>query len=318
MRILIIGGTGHIGSYLVPRLVQGGHEVTVVARRPSPQYTDPRLAWGQVEWVLADRAEEEQDGTWARRMAALDADVVVDLICYAPEQNRLMVEAFEGRIQHFLHCGTIWAYGPPSRVPYRESDPRRPIDDYGRNKAAIEADLIDRYRTTGFPATIIHPGHISGRKWLPIDPQGTRDGVGIYEKLARGETVHLPRFGRETIHHVHGDDLGQLFESAMINRQAALGEAFSGVAAYAMSLVGCCEFVAHLFGREPNLEFAAHEDMARIMGDAWAVTKDHIDHSPCCSIEKGQRLLGYSPRFTTEEIYVESIEYLLESGELVV
>ena len=143
--------------------------------------------------------------------------------------------------------------------------------------------------------------------------------MGVYEKLARGEVVHLPRAGHETIHHVHADDLAQLFESAMINRQASVGEAFSGVAAYAMTLVGCCEFVARLFGREPNLEFVSDEEMERVMGaGAWAVTLDHLDHSPCCSIDKGRKLLGYEPRFTPEQIFVEAIEYLIESGELVV
>jgi nucleoside-diphosphate-sugar epimerase len=318
VKILVVGGTGHIGSYLVPRLTLSGHEVQVVARKPSPQYADSRLGWGQVEWIVADRGAEETDDTWAKRMRALDADVVVDLICYTPEQNRVMVEAFEGRIQHFIHCGTIWAYGPPNRTPCLESDPRKPITDYGEKKAIIEADLIDRYRATGFPATIIHPGHISGRKWLPIDPQGTRNGVAVYRKLAQGETVHLPQFGRETIHHVHADDLAQLFESAMIRRNVALGESFSGVSPFAMSLVACCEFVARLFGREPNLEFATHEEMERILGPAWAATMEHITHSPCCSIEKAVRFLGYSPRYTTEQIYIECLDYLLETGELVI
>lgn len=317
MRILVVGGTGHIGSYLIPRLVAGGHEVSVVARNPQPQYTHPSLAWGQVEWIVADRKAEEQDDTWLRRMEAIDADVVMDLICFTPGQNRLMVEAFEGRVRHFLHCGTIWAYGPVARAPYRESDPRKPISDYGRMKAEIESALLERYQTAGFPATIIHPGHISGRKWLPIDPQGTRNGVAIYETLARGEVVHLPQHGRETLHHVHGDDVAQMFELAMVRREAALGESFSAVAPYAMSLTSCCEFVASLFGREPNLEFLPHDQMEAALGaEAWSATKSHLEHSPCSSIEKAQRLLGYSPRYTTEQIYIECLEYLLESGQL--
>jgi len=318
MRILVIGGTGHIGSYLVPRLVAGGHEVTVVARNPSPHYTDPRLGWTKVQWIIADRTAEERAGTWQARMAALETDAVIDLICYTVEQNRTMIEAFSGRIKHFIHCGTIWSYGPPSRVPYRESDVRRPLKEYGIQKAAIEAELIERYRMDGFPATIIHPGHISGRRWLPIDPQGTRNGVEVYRKLAHGEVVHLPQFGRETLHHVHADDLAQLFESAPVHRAASLGEAFSGVAPFAMSLVGCCQFVAHLFGREPNLVFATPDEMAQVLGDAWPVTQDHLEHSPCCSIEKAERLLGYRPRYTTEQIYVECLEYLLETGELTI
>ena len=31
-RVVVIGATGHIGSYLVPRLVRGGHEVIAMSR----------------------------------------------------------------------------------------------------------------------------------------------------------------------------------------------------------------------------------------------------------------------------------------------
>jgi len=316
MRILVIGGTGHIGSYLVPRLLRAEHQVTVVARRPEPQYTDPRLGWPRVTWVMADRRAEEQAGTWADRLAGLEADVVIDLIGYTPEQNRSIVEAFRGRVTHFLHCGTIWAYGAPDRRPYHESDPRR-RPEYGVKKAAIEAELLALWRTDGFPATVIHPGHISGRRWLPIDPQGTRDGVEVYRKLARGEVVHLPAPGQQTLHHVHGDDVAQLFELALTHREAALGESFSAVAPQALSLVGCCRCVAGLFGREANLELVGHEAMAGHLGPAWATTLDHLTHSPCCSIAKGQRLLGYQPRYTTEHLR-ECLEYLLESGQLTI
>ena len=318
MKILVVGGTGHIGSYLVPRLALAGHEVQVVARNPEPQYSDPRLAWPSVEWIVADRRAEEASGAWRARMAGLEADAVIDLICFTPEQNRTMVEAFEGRIGHFLHCGTLWSYGPSARTPYREHYPRRPITDYGRLKVQIEAELRAKFQEDGFPYTIVHPGHISGRKWLSIDSQGTRNGVGVYEKLARGETVHLPEWGRETIHHVHADDVAQMFDLSIVHREAALGQSFSAVAPYAMSLVGCCEFVASLFGREPNLAFVPLAELEAILGkEAFGATETHVEHSPCSSIEKSRRLLGYCPRYTTEQIYRESIEYLLESGQLV-
>jgi uncharacterized protein YbjT (DUF2867 family) len=31
-RVVVIGATGHIGSYLVPRLVPAGHEVIAMSR----------------------------------------------------------------------------------------------------------------------------------------------------------------------------------------------------------------------------------------------------------------------------------------------
>jgi nucleoside-diphosphate-sugar epimerase len=317
VKILVIGGTGHIGSYLVPRLLRRGWEVAVVARRPQPQYTDARIGWPKVQWIVADRTAEEKSGAWARRMAAVQVDAVMDLLCYTPQQNRIMFDAFRGRVAHFLNCGTIWAYGPPEAVPYEESFPRKPTTDYGRNKAEIEAFLLERFRAEGFPATVIHPGHISGRKWLPIDPQGSRDGVKVYEKLARGEPVALPDRGMATIHHVHGDDVAQQFELAVLNRGAALGESFSAVAPYAMSLVGCCNAVAAMFGARPNLQFVPLEEIGKHVGEQSAqIIREHVLHSPCASIAKAQRLLGYAPRYTTEQIYAECLEYLLESGEL--
>ncbi|NQU09225.1 NAD-dependent epimerase/dehydratase family protein, partial [bacterium] len=137
MNTLVIGGTGHIGSYLVPRLVAAGHDVTVVARRSEPQYTDPRLGWSKVRWITADRGAEEKTDAWATRMRGLETDIVIDAIAYTPAQNQVMVEAFRGRIQQFINVGTVWAYGPAVRVPYEESDPRQPTTEYGRLKAQI-------------------------------------------------------------------------------------------------------------------------------------------------------------------------------------
>ena len=317
MKVLVIGGTGHIGSYLVPRLTMGGHEVAVVARRPRPQYTDARLGWSKVQWITADRAAEEKTGEWSKRMAGMDVDVVMDLLCYRPGQNQVMYEAFRGRVRQFIHCGTVWAYGPSHRVPYEEHFPRRPITDYGRLKAEIEAFLLDRWQAEGFPATIIHPGHISGRRWLPIDPQGSRHGVKVYERLATGQAVVLPDQGNATIHHVHGDDVAQLFELAMLHREQAVGESFSAVTAHALSLNACCHAVAGLFGRDVDLRYVPLGKMAGEVGaQSAAIIEEHVSHSPCASIAKAQRLLGYEPRYTTEQIYHECIEHLLESGQL--
>ena len=63
MRVVVIGGSGHIGSFLVPRLVRAGHEVISVSRGQRSSYLeDP--AWSQVQLVTADRDAEERDGTF--------------------------------------------------------------------------------------------------------------------------------------------------------------------------------------------------------------------------------------------------------------
>jgi nucleoside-diphosphate-sugar epimerase len=54
MRIVVIGGSGHIGTFLVPRLVRAGHEVVNISRGQRSSYVeDP--AWQEVRHVSADR-----------------------------------------------------------------------------------------------------------------------------------------------------------------------------------------------------------------------------------------------------------------------
>ncbi len=44
MRVLVIGGTGHVGTYMIPRLVQAGHEVIVISRSQCQPY-HPHAPW---------------------------------------------------------------------------------------------------------------------------------------------------------------------------------------------------------------------------------------------------------------------------------
>ena len=59
MRIVIIGGSGHVGTYLVPMLVGAGHQVVNVSRGQAAPYL-PNAAWDAVETVVADRTAAPQ------------------------------------------------------------------------------------------------------------------------------------------------------------------------------------------------------------------------------------------------------------------
>ena len=61
-RVVVIGATGHIGSYLVPRLVRAGHEVIAVSRGERKPYHEA-VEWRSVQRVNADRDAEEAAGT---------------------------------------------------------------------------------------------------------------------------------------------------------------------------------------------------------------------------------------------------------------
>ena len=123
MRVVVIGGTGHIGSYLSPALVEAGHEVVCVSRGQRDPY-QAHEAWKQILRVALDRPVEEAAGSFGQRVADLRPDVVIDLTCYFLPSAEHLVNALRGRVQHFLHCGTIWVHGFSVEVPTTEDAPR--------------------------------------------------------------------------------------------------------------------------------------------------------------------------------------------------
>lgn len=311
MRTVVIGGTGHIGTYLIPRLVASSHEVINVSRRKRSPYRD-HGAWQLVTNVELDRSTEESSGKFGKQIRGLRPDVVIDLICFTVESARHLVETVRGEIQHFLHCGTIWVHGPSVQVPTTEEMPRKPFGEYGIRKAAIEEYLLREARLTGFPATILHPGHIVGPGWEPLNPAG-HFNPEVFERLARGEEVVLPNLGLETVHHVHADDVAQAFQQAMVRRNMATGESFHVVSSAALTLRGYAEAVSGWFGAPSKLRFASWDEWQKTVSkeDA-AATWDHIAHSPNCSIEKARRTIEYQPRYSSLQAVYESLRWLIE------
>ena len=313
MRVVVIGGSGHIGSYLTPRLIEAGHSVVCISRGLKQPYL-AHAAWKKVDTVVLDRAAEEAAGTFGGKIRDLKPDCVIDLTSYTRESTQQLVEALRGRVQQFLHCGTIWVHGPSVEVPVTEDQSRRPISDYGVRKAEIEALLLDEARRHGFPATVLHPGHLVGKGWVPLNPAANFNPA-VFDDLAAGREIALPNLGRETLHHVHADDVAQAFVQAMGHWSVAVGECFHVVSPAAVSMAGYAEAVAGWFGQPAHIRFLPWEEWRSSVSERDAkVTQDHIARSPSCSIRKAERLLDYRPRYRSLEAVHESVAWLAANG----
>jgi nucleoside-diphosphate-sugar epimerase len=312
-RVVVIGATGHIGSYLVPRLVRAGNEVVAVSRGERTPYHDA-AEWQSVERVIADRDAEEAAGSFGKRVADLRADAVVDLICFTPASAQHLVDALRPARPLLLHCGTIWVHGPTSRVPVTEDEPRTGYGEYGSNKVAIEALLHREALSGGVPNVVLHPGHISGPGWPVITPAGNLDG-DVWRRLAVGAPVALPALGLGVLNHVHADDVAQAFELGL-TRPAAVGASFHVAAEQAMTCRGLAEEVAGWFGREAVLDFVEWDEFERRVGSEHAsVTRDHVERSIAASVERSRSILGYVPRYSSLDALRESLRWLVENGQ---
>lgn len=160
MKVAVIGAAGHIGTYLIPMLVDAGYDTVAITRTMSKPYEDAP-AWHTVDRVLLDRGN---DPGFIPKLKAMGPDVIVGLVNFDVSQTKAMAEAFEGTgLSHYLYCSSCWAHGRAQTIPFDPDNPRKePLDDYGKDKFASEMYLKAQYRRNGFPATIVMPGQISG------------------------------------------------------------------------------------------------------------------------------------------------------------
>jgi nucleoside-diphosphate-sugar epimerase len=293
----------------VPRLVEEGHRVTAITRGLSEPYVGGPL-WDEVERVRLDRDEAERTAELGAALLALVPDVVVDLVCFRVESAAYLVDALRGSVSQVLHCGTIFVNGHGVEVPTTEEQPRNPFGEYGTRKAEIEALLLAEARERGFPVTVLHPGHVVGVGWWPVNPQGNVN-PSVFTTLARGEELALPHFGLETLHHVHSADVAQAFVRAIERPDVANGESFYVVSDAAVTLRGFAEAVAGWYEQPARLTFLPWDEWSRTVdADDSAVTWEHIARSPNHSSAKARALLGYAPSYSSLGAVRESIRSL--------
>lgn len=315
MRIAVIGGSGHIGSFLVPLLVRAGHQVLNLSRGARQPFVHDE-AWSEVLPIVVDREAEDVDGTFGQRVAALHSDVVVDLICFTPESATALVEALRGATGHLIHCGSIWRYGVSHKLPIREDDTSPPFGEYGINKAAIAALLAAETRSGGLITTVLQPGHISGPGWMPIGPLGNLD-PRVWYALSAGQEIAVPGLGAELMHHVHAADVAQAFALAIEHRDAAAGEAFNVVAPSALTVRGYLTIAAGWFRQDLHTRSVSWDEFRTTTTAEFAASSwDHLNRSQYASIDKARRRLGFSPAAEPEAAILDGIRWLIDHNQL--
>jgi nucleoside-diphosphate-sugar epimerase len=308
-RVVMIGGKGKVGTYLVPMLVGDGFEVINVSRGNSKPFI-PHGRWDRVTQASLDRNDSE----FPQKIAALKPDVVVDMICFQEADMSALIAALEGLVEHYLIAGSVWCHGTGSVVPNTEEEDLNPLGEYGIEKLKMARTLKRKYALSHFPGTIIHPGHIVGPGHPPINPQGNHNPK-VFEALMRGEPVTIPNFGMETLHHVHAKDVAAVFRAAIRAGSPSYGQAFHAVSSGAVTLRGYAKEVASWFGKEANLVFKPFDEFRAEVTERDAnATYEHILRSSNHSMEKAKRLLGFTPSYSSFEAVKESLDWMISNG----
>jgi nucleoside-diphosphate-sugar epimerase len=215
LKVLFIGGTGIISSACTRRAVQEGCDVTVLNRGRSATRPLPP----DVHQVHADVRDA---GAVRAALGEAMFDVVVDFVAYVPEHVQQDIDLFAGRTGQFVFVSSASAYQtPPNRLPLIESTPlRNPFWEYSQQKIACEDLLVQEYRASGFPITIVRPSHTYDEQTLPFT-----GGWTVIDRMRRGVEVVVPGDGSSLWTITHSKDVAVGFVG-LLGASAAIGEAF--------------------------------------------------------------------------------------------
>ena len=314
MRVLLIGASGHIGSFLVPELIRRQHHVIAVSRHGcKAAYSAAAAEWDAVEELIMDKETLYRDKAL---FASLKADVILDTQSFQlPDAERMCENLLDTDI-HLIHIGTSWTIGHKLWVPVTEDHPRTELAGYGKWKAEIEEYLMNLSRTKRLRVSILHPGHITGRGWFPVNPKGTFEPE-VYQTILDGGEITLPADGMATLQHVHAGDLARLICACIAKPEKSVGESFFATAADALTLRGFAEQLYAGFGKQPNIRYADWDTFIASVPDQFRKeSQDHIRHSPVCSMEKARYLLGFTPEYRAFDAVMDAITCQLENGGL--
>ncbi len=210
MNSLIIGGSRNIGHFLALRLLEAGHQITVLNRGISRDDLPAEIAR-----LECDRTDYNQ---LSRALRGRSFDAVIDTVLYKGGEAENIVELLNGQTGHYIFISTGQVYLVRDGVsrPWSESDydgpllssPQQNTYDYeewlyGREKRAAEDTLAIAHAASGFPYTSLRLPMVNSER------DTFRRLLAYYLRIQDGGPILIPDLPDHPLRHIYVGDVVQ-------------------------------------------------------------------------------------------------------------
>ena len=226
-KTLVTGGAGFIGSHLVDRLLQDGHEVVVLDNFSTgrPQNLEhhrgnPRLKVQQADVSQYETIAATFEGIdWVFHLAAL-ADIVPSIqmpLTYHRanvDGTASVVEAArQAGVRRLVYAASSSCYGLPDMFPTPETAPIRAMYPYALTKNLGEQYVLHWQKTYQLPSVALRLFNVYGPRSRTTGTYGAVFGVFLAQKLA-GKPFTVVGDGTQTRDFTFVTDVADAFVKA--------------------------------------------------------------------------------------------------------
>lgn len=328
MRVLVTGGSGFLGRYVVKELIDAGFKVRGTYHSIHKKRVIEELGAEPVRMSL------ENQETYGPALEGVD--VVIHLAAYytftgkrelyqklnVEATEKLALAALKRRATRFIYCSSTEAMGPVESPPGSEETPPNPQNEYGKSKLLAEKKIIEIAKQ-GLKYTIIRPsglygpGNIDDVSYWFITGYARR---GLPSKIMIGK-------GHTYIQFAHAKDAAVGFRLA-VEREESINQIFIITEDRFYTYREVYEILYKITGVEPprisiNPRIAKFllfftEIYDKFTGEGNIMYRrmivDSVTKHRAYSNEKAKRLLGFKPTYNLEDGLRETIRWYRENG----
>ncbi len=219
-KALFIGGTGTISTAITTALASSPEWELTLLNRGNRNGILPE----NVRTIKADIADE---ASAQRLLEGSRWDCVCDFIGFVKPQVERDWRLFRGNTGQYIYISSASAYQKPCMSPFiSEGTPlANPYWQYSRDKIVCEDFLMEKYRSDGFPVTIVRPSHTYDNRSVPLGVHGNKGSFQVLRRMMDGKPVIIHGDGTTQWTLTHNADFAKGFIGLMGN-PLAIGNAF--------------------------------------------------------------------------------------------
>jgi CDP-glucose 4,6-dehydratase len=308
--VLVTGGTGLLGSWLVPTLVELDAQVVCLVRDWVPQ--SKLVLSDDIKKVVLVRGDICDQALLERTLGEYEVKTVLHLAAQTVvgTANRnpvgtldtnirgtwIMLEACRRSptVEQVIVASSDKAYGDQEKLPYSEDTPLQGQHPYDVSKSCADLIAMMYYHTFGLSVCVTRCGNFYGGgdlNWNRIVP-------GTIRSVLRDERPIVRSDGRSIRDYFYVEDavLAYLHLAERMNEPAVKGQAFNFSNEIQVTVLDVTLKILYLMGRDD------------LQPEVLNIATNEIRHQ-YLSAEKARRILSWTPQFTLEEGLRRTIEW---------